>query len=108
MPHGMTGCEARYLRKLRGAAYRAQGGLCWWCRLPMKTECQETDPRRLSGDHLVRLADGGETKPGNIVAACRECNSTRHPEMNSMGGGLVAQAGDDSVRSPFEVLNDRY
>ena len=60
-----------------------------------------------SADHLVPRHDGGMTEPGNIVAACRKCNSERHPEWNKSAksdGYLFATAGDDAPRSAFDEL----
>lgn len=57
-----------------------------------------------TGDHLIPMHNGGKTKHGNIVAACAKCNNGRHPELNSMGGGLVASAGDPRQISPFAIL----
>lgn len=100
----LSGRENQELRYLRARAARSQRFLCHWCHLPMQTDVPETHPRLLTGDHLIPLYRGGKTIAGNIVAACRECNNLRHPELTSMGGGIVATAGDDSLRSPFEML----
>lgn len=104
MPKNMSGQEAKQLRILRERAFRAQDGLCYWCKQPMNKDAPDSDPRQLTGDHLEPMHNGGATVPGNIVAACRECNNTRHPELASMGGGLVGQFGEDVPRSPFEIL----
>ena len=34
--------------------------------------------RQCTAEHLVARCDGGKNTASNIVAACRECNSTRH------------------------------
>lgn len=70
----------------------------------MNEGAPDSDPLQLTGDHLIPLHNGGRTVPGNIVAACRKCNNERHPELATMGGGLVGQSGDDTPRSPFEIL----
>jgi hypothetical protein len=63
----------------------------------------------VTADHypIPRYA-GGRTEPGNIVAACAECNYARTAaETNrrrASESGIVAVAGDDVLRSPFEVL----
>lgn len=78
------------LAKLRLAAFHRQNGRCFYCHLPMWT----TDPLtfaaqyRLSAaqarrfqctaEHLIARQDGGKDLEGNIVAACRFCNQTRH------------------------------
>lgn len=78
-------------QRLRAAAQ--QGGLCYYCQLPL---CEErtTDlasfaavhnittkqARRFlcTAEHLLPKSDGGGNHPGNIVAACFHCNTTRH------------------------------
>lgn len=108
MPQNMSGREHNELRRLRARAFRAQGGLCHWCKQPMVLGAPDAEPRQCSGDHLIPLHNGGKTVPGNIVAACRQCNSERHPELAAMGGGLVATAGDDTPSSPFAVLSGLF
>lgn len=77
----------------RRSAYKAQGGICWYCSRPMWERTLETKAEaalRFPGlskrgraklictaEHLKRKADGGKGM-GNIVAACAECNHTRH------------------------------
>jgi len=95
---------------LRLRAYWDQKGLCYWCKQPLHRDADERDPLQLTGDHLVPLHAGGKTEPGNIVAACRKCNSSRHPELNKKpyrNHDKVVMAGDPAGYSPFEVLKDR-
>jgi len=37
------------------------------------------DPRMCTADHIVWQARGGGHTPENVVAACFECNTRRHP-----------------------------
>lgn len=104
MPKRMSGAEAKYLRILRRRAYDSQGGMCYWCKRELKLDALVDDPARVTADHLIPLHNGGRTIPGNIVAACAPCNNERHPELTPLGGGIVARAGDDAPRSPFEIL----
>lgn len=76
----------------RRTAYKAQGGICWYCSRPMWERTLETKQeasQRFPGmskreraklictaEHLTRQADGGRGQ-GNIVAACAECNHKR-------------------------------
>ena len=100
---------------LRLRAYYAQKGLCYWCKEEMKRTRDQRDPRQLTGDHLIPVFNGGKTIPGNIVAACRKCNSERHPEMNraprrrhdKSDRNLIASVGGLKHQSPFEVLKRR-
>lgn len=70
----------------------------------------DNDPRQVSADHLVRIADGGETVARNIVAAHRQCNSDRDYGMPIVRDRAtdprtpIYSAGDDKISSPFEVL----
>lgn len=107
MTKNMSGNEAMRLRILRARAFRKQRGLCYWCKQQMIENAPDCEQRQLTADHLIPIHNGGKTVPGNIVAACRQCNNGRHPEMMAMGGGLVAVAGDDAPRSPFERLKGK-
>lgn len=94
--------ERRAMRSLREKAVRDQKGLCYWCKEPMTRI--PNDPRSVSAEHIKPAHSGGQTINWNIVAACRKCNSERHPELNQSGGGLYAKAEDGRHRSPFECL----
>ena len=71
-------------------AYQAQEGRCFYCGREMWTDDQDGFarragiPRALAGrfqctaEHLMARCDGGGGGAGNIVAACRFCNVTRH------------------------------
>lgn len=96
--------EQKLLRRFRDRAHARQGGLCHWCARSMNKGAPDSDPLQTTGDHLIPLYAGGRTKPGNIVAACRECNNRRNPETDRGPGGLVASAGDPTVISPFACL----
>jgi 5-methylcytosine-specific restriction endonuclease McrA len=94
------------LRALRMAAAREQNGRCYWCNHLM-TYTDPNDPHYCSADHLIPKHRGGKTVAGNIVAACRICNSSRHPELNlgpQGAGPRTYTIGDTTSHSPFEVL----
>jgi 5-methylcytosine-specific restriction endonuclease McrA len=61
--------------KIRRAELERDGYDCQHCGAPARTV-----------DHLLPLAQGGETSEANLVAACGRCNYTR-------GGGVRAGAG---------------
>lgn len=94
------------LRILRNAAFKKQRGLCWWCKEPMIRGGDPRDERALTGEHLIRRVDGGKTRPGNIVAACRKCNNERHVDRDreQAKGSSTYTCGDDRAYSPFEIL----
>lgn len=59
--------KARRLRKSSWWRKRIQPGLCHYCG-------RSFPPELLTMDHVVPLARGGETTPGNVVPACSACN----------------------------------
>ena len=60
----------RKLQSLRRKACAEQGGLCFYCLQRMG--------RDVTAEHLVARVDGGRDTRANIVAACRQCNASRH------------------------------
>ena len=85
-------------QQMRTRAWYAQQGRCYFCQ-------EELTLDEVTGDHLVPRYAGGQTLPGNIVAACAGCNNSRHgDETNRRGAGFSYVVGDDAPRSPFEVL----
>jgi 5-methylcytosine-specific restriction protein A len=49
---------------------KCASGLCFYCgkKFPMK---------ELTMDHIVPLARGGTTTPGNVVPSCLSCNKNK-------------------------------
>jgi 5-methylcytosine-specific restriction endonuclease McrA len=78
------------ISKHRQAAFKRQNGRCFYCGLPMwlKQPAEFTAKYKMSegaasrfqctAEHLKARQDGGTNSDGNIVAACRHCNMTRH------------------------------
>jgi 5-methylcytosine-specific restriction protein A len=62
--------KARDLRRSRWWQNRIAQGLCHWCG-------GSFPPDELSMDHIVPLARGGKSTRGNVVPACKECNSRK-------------------------------
>jgi len=62
--------RARALRKTTWWKRRIAKGVCHYCgrRVP---------PQELTMDHLVPIARGGRTSKGNVVPACKECNTRK-------------------------------
>lgn len=50
--------------------------ICFYCYRPLSTE-------DAVGDHFIPLAKGGEHEAGNLVVACRECNSKKSDKLPS-------------------------
>ena len=62
--------KARALRKTAWWQRRVQKGLCAYCD-------QRFPPRGLTMDHVVPVARGGRSSKGNVVPACKACNSRK-------------------------------
>lgn len=62
--------RARELRKSR-----------WWQTLITKAACyycgKKLEKAAVTMDHIVPLAQGGTSTPGNIVPACKTCNTRK-------------------------------
>ena len=62
--------KARELRKTRWWQQKTAAGLCHYCGRAFK----HAD---LTMDHLVPLACGGKSTKGNLVPACKDCNTRK-------------------------------
>jgi 5-methylcytosine-specific restriction enzyme A len=65
--------EREKARRLRASAWwqrRVQRGICAYCGGKFAA-------RDLTMDHVVPIARGGRSAKGNVVAACRKCNSDK-------------------------------
>lgn len=76
-------------KSARNAAFKAQGGRCCYCHLPMwqsspaELAClglrpRSASPLRCTAEHLVARQDGGKNARSNLAAACLFCNRGRH------------------------------
>ncbi len=62
--------RARELRQTTWWKRRVSAGRCHHCG-------KQVPPRELTMDHLVPLARGGRSTKGNVVPACKECNTAK-------------------------------
>jgi 5-methylcytosine-specific restriction endonuclease McrA len=62
--------RARELRASQWWKRRIADGVCYYCR-------RQVGIRALSMDHLVPLGRGGRSVRGNVVPACKACNSRK-------------------------------
>ncbi len=74
-----TVTEAELRReKARARELRASA---WWKRRLALARCgycgRPTSPRDLTMDHRVPLVRGGRSTKGNVVAACKACNTAK-------------------------------
>ena len=59
--------KARKLKKSQWWLNQTNRGICHYCQ-------NKFSPSQLTMDHVVPLARGGQSNPGNIVPACQTCN----------------------------------
>ena len=62
--------KARELRASQWWKRRRSDGVFYYCR-------RRVGPKALTMDHLVPLGRGGTSARGNVVAACKDCNSRK-------------------------------
>jgi hypothetical protein len=100
--------DYREARRLARKAFHRQHGLCFWCKRLMMLGSHGgngvCEPLTMTADHVRPVWDGGRTLPGNVVAACYECNQDRGRVTNRTKRGSKLTIGDDTPTSPFEIL----
>lgn len=62
--------KARQLRKSGWWQRKIGAGSCYYCG-------ESHPPQELTMDHIVPLGRGGRSSKGNVVAACKTCNSKK-------------------------------
>ena len=62
--------KARALRQSPWWKRRIAAGVCHYCR-------DRVGPRGLTMDHVVPMGRGGKSTRGNVVPACKGCNSKK-------------------------------
>lgn len=62
--------RARELRQSGWWKRRLATGFCHYCR-------REVGARLLTADHVIPLIRGGRSVRGNLVPACKDCNSRK-------------------------------
>lgn len=62
--------KAREARQSQWWKQRTARGICYYCG-------STVPPRKLTMDHVVPLSRGGKTTKGNVVPACKECNTRK-------------------------------
>jgi 5-methylcytosine-specific restriction protein A len=62
--------KARELRSSQWWKRKRASGICHYCG-------RKFPPAELTMDHLVPLARGGRSTKGNLVPACKECNTRK-------------------------------
>lgn len=62
--------RAKTLRASQWWKRRRSSGICHYCG-------QKFPPRELTMDHIVPIIRGGHSTRGNVVPACKDCNSKK-------------------------------
>ena len=62
--------KARELRQSQWWKRRIAAGVCYYCR-------RRVGHHALTMDHRVPLGRGGHSTRGNVVPACKECNTNK-------------------------------
>lgn len=62
--------KARELRNSQWWKRRRSTGVCHYCGRKFK-------PAELTMDHIVPIGRGGKSAKGNVVPACKECNTKK-------------------------------
>jgi 5-methylcytosine-specific restriction protein A len=62
--------KARELRQTQWWKRRCAKGICHYCG-------RKTAARELTMDHIVPVARGGKSTKGNVVPACKTCNTAK-------------------------------
>lgn len=62
--------KVREAKKSRWWQQKTSSGLCHYCGLKFAF-------KDLTLDHIVPLARGGTTTPGNVVPSCKNCNKNK-------------------------------
>lgn len=95
--------KGRALRKMQWWQRQIAKGLCHYCRQP-------TPPKELTMDHIVPLIRGGRSTKGNVVPACKECNSRKkyllpiewEDYLRDCSKQLCPESAATTVCDPFE------
>jgi len=62
--------KARQLRKSPWWKRKCAEGVCYFCGRNIR-------PKELTMEHVVPLMRGGKSSKGNVVPACKECNTRK-------------------------------
>jgi 5-methylcytosine-specific restriction protein A len=62
--------KAREMRSSQWWKRKRSSGVCYYCSRKFR-------PTDLTMDHLIPIVRGGKSLQGNLVPACKECNSKK-------------------------------
>jgi hypothetical protein len=67
-------------RKHRATGRRMRGIPAWWREEMLAEGCAYCGAPAVGLDHFIPVSRGGETTPGNLVPACKSCNSMKRDQ----------------------------
>ena len=79
--------KARELRQTEWWKRKCAKGVCHYCSLFVK-------PKELTMDHIVPISRGGKTTKGNVVPACKDCNTKKKSLLPMEWDEYLAQKGN--------------
>lgn len=80
--------RAQKLKRSQWWLTKLNQGLCHYCE-------KKFGPGELTMDHIVPVARGGRSQPGNVVPACKACNASKKLDtpvdliLDGLGGGSL-------------------
>jgi len=83
--------KARELRRSQWWKRKLARGRCYYCG-------RSFPPGELTMDHIVPLARGGKSTKGNVVTACKECNTKKKSMLPIEWEEYSLSLGKDSDR----------
>jgi len=69
--------------------WKLQNGHCYYCNRFMLLEAKNSDPLKVTIDHVIPLCKGGHHSRSNIVLACWECNIRKNQLLPSVFSGML-------------------
>jgi 5-methylcytosine-specific restriction endonuclease McrA len=80
MSHYFTTADEEHIRREKSKARELRASQ-WWKRKRSSGTChycgRSFKPAELTMDHLIPIVRGGKTVHGNVVPACKDCNSKK-------------------------------
>lgn len=76
-PHTNAAAREYYRRNPRGSPARMRGIPRWWRGERLDEGCCYCGAPATTLDHFIPISRGGENVPGNLVPACKSCNSRK-------------------------------
>jgi 5-methylcytosine-specific restriction endonuclease McrA len=84
--------KARDLRQSQWWKRRCARGICHYCG-------RSTPPKDLTMDHVVPLSRGGRSVKGNLVPACKECNTKKKELLPMEWAAYLSRVASEDAES---------